>query len=357
MTTTLTPERTRRTRAARGPVVLVGLLVLLIAACIISAGVGQFSIPPLEVLGSFLHHFHIPVGSMPTQPEGDATLWQVRFPRIMLALLVGAALGCGGAVLQGVFANPLAEPGVIGVSAGSASGASAVIVFGGAAISEYAISAGAFVAGLIATGVVYWLARAGGRTEVVTLVLTGIAVNAFAGGVIAYLTFRASPTARDEIVFWQLGSLSRATWQSVGIVAPMVVVGLIAAMLMAHKLDLLSLGEVAARHLGVDVERLRQIAIVVVALLTAAAVAFCGIILFVGLVIPHLMRMLVGPAHRILVPASIIGGALLLVVADLCARTLVAHADLPIGILTSLVGGPFFLYLLRRERTRAGGWA
>ncbi|CAM3098969.1 FecCD family ABC transporter permease [Skermania piniformis] len=342
---------------ARAGVVLPTLAVGLLATCVLAAGIGQFAIPPLQVLGSFLHHFAIPIGPMPEQPMGDATLWQVRFPRVALALLVGAALACAGAVLQGVFANPLAEPGVIGVSAGAAAGAAAVIVVGGVAVSELAVSAGAFVAGLLATGVVYALSRSGGRTEVVTLVLTGIAINAVAGGLIAYLTFVASPIARDEIVFWQLGSLNRATWSAVSIVAPMVLVGIGATMLLVRRLDLLALGEAPARHLGVDVERLRLVAIVLVALLTAAAVAFAGIILFVGLVIPHLMRLLVGPGHRVLVLASILAGALLLVVADLGARTLVTNADLPIGILTSLAGGPFFLYLLRRERLQSGGWA
>ena len=179
------------------------------------------------------------------------TLWEVRFPRVVLAICVGAALGCSGALLQGVFSNPLAEPGVIGVSAGAAVGASAVIVVGGTFVAGWAVAAAAFVAGLATTAAVYLLARHEGRTEVVTLVLTGVAINAFAGGLIAFFTFVASPSARDQIVFWQLGSLNGASWNAVLIVAPMTVVGIAATMMIAPRLDLLALGEHAARHLGV----------------------------------------------------------------------------------------------------------
>ena len=191
----------------------------------------------------------------------------------------------------------------------------------------------------------------------VTLVLTGVAINAFAGGLIAFFTFVANPAARDQIVFWQLGSLNGATWGAVAIVAPMAAVGIAVSMAMASKLDLLALGESAAAHLGVNVERLRQLAVVVVALLVSASVAFTGIILFVGLVVPHLMRMIVGPAHRMLIPASALCGAIVLLAADLGARTLVPNADLPLGMLTSLIGGPFFFWMLRRTRHQQGGWA
>ena len=158
-------------------------------------------------------------------------------------------------------------------------------------------------------------------------------------------------------MFWQLGSLNGATWQAVSVVTPMAVVGVTVSMLLARRLDLLSLGESAAAHLGVNVERLRQVAIVVVALLVSASVAFTGIILFVGLVVPHLMRMVVGPGHRLLIPASVLCGAIVLLAADLGARTLVPNADLPLGMLTSLIGGPFFFWMLRRTRRQQGGWA
>ncbi|WP_425302784.1 FecCD family ABC transporter permease [Nocardia wallacei] len=322
-----------------------------------SAAVGQVPTTPLEVAGSVLHKIGLEWGPLPAHPAGEVTLWQVRFPRVVMAALVGAALATAGALLQGVFANPLAEPGVIGVSAGAAVGAGIVIVAGGAFAAAWSVAGGAFVAGLGTTLLVYLLSRSGGRTETVTLVLTGVAVNAFAGGLMAFLLFTASPQARDQIVFWQLGSLNGATWQSVAVVAPLTALGLAAAVAMAPRLDLLALGESAARHLGVDVERLRRNVIVAVAILATAGVAFTGIILFVGLIVPHLVRMLVGPAHRVLIPLSALIGAIILLAADVGARTLVTNADLPLGILTSLIGGPFFFWLLRRTRARAGGWA
>ncbi|MFC9789251.1 FecCD family ABC transporter permease [Rhodococcus sp. NPDC127528] len=357
MTAATTNKPAKPRARVNGTAVLIVLGLGLVALALVSACVGQVPTSPAEVLGSVAHRIGLDLGPMPAHPAGEVTLWQVRFPRVALAIVVGAGLGCAGALLQGVFANPLAEPGVIGVSAGAAVGASAVIVTGGAFVAGPAIAAAAFVTGLITTTLVYLLARSEGRTEVVTLVLTGVAVNAFAGGLIAFFTFVADPAARDQIVFWQLGSLNGATWNAVAVVAPMAAVGIAATMVLAPKLDLLALGESAAAHLGVNVERLRQIAVVLVALLVASSVAFTGIILFVGLVVPHLMRMIVGPGHRLLIPASVLCGAIVLLAADLGARTLVPNADLPLGMLTSLVGGPFFFWMLRRTRRTQGGWA
>lgn len=354
---TATPGSKKEAGARRSTVVFVGLIVTLVALALVSACLGQVPTSPAEVIGSLLHRIGLDLGPMPAHPAGDVTLWQVRFPRVVLAMLVGAALGCAGALLQGVFANPLAEPGVIGVSSGAAVGASLVIVLGGAFTGGWALAGAAFVAGLITTAVVYALSRSNGRTEVVTVILTGVAVNAVAGGLIALFTFVADPAARDQIVFWQLGSLGGATWEIVSIVAPLALAGIAAAIVLAPKLDLLSLGESVARHLGVDVERVRQAAIVIVAVLVSAAVAFTGIILFVGLVVPHLMRMVLGPAHRRLICASALCGAATLLAADLGARTLVPNADLPLGMLTALVGGPVFFWMLRRTRASQGGWA
>nr|WP_207950278.1 iron ABC transporter permease [Nocardioides ochotonae] len=334
-----------------------GLGVALLAAIIVAAGQGQLDVPASEVLGSVLHHLGIDAGPLPSHPQGENTLWQVRFPRVAMAALAGAALAAAGALMQGVFGNPLAEPGVVGVSSGAAFAAAAVIVFGWTFAGTWTIALCAFVGGLVTTLLVYVMSRSGGRTEVVTLVLTGIAINAVTSAGLAFLLFLGDQQAREEIVFWQLGSLNGSRWEYVGVVAPLALAGIVAALLLAPRLDLLALGDRAARHVGVDVERLRIVAIVVVALLTGAAVAFCGIIAFVGLVVPHLIRMIAGPGHRMLVPASALGGAVLLVLADLWARTAIAYADLPIGMLTSLIGGPFFFWLLRRARRTAGGWA
>ncbi|HTO01189.1 MAG TPA: iron ABC transporter permease, partial [Microthrixaceae bacterium] len=279
------------------------------------------------------------------------------FPRVALSIVVGASLGCAGAAMQGTFANPLAEPGIVGVSAGASLGAIAAIVFGVAALGAWSIPAAAFVGGLITVTAVYLSARANGRTEVVTLVLTGVAVNALAGALIGLATFMSNDAELRSITFWSLGSMAQASWVKVAIVTPLAVVGLVAACLLSSRLDLLALGERQARHIGVDVERLRGIMLAIVAVLTAAAVAVSGMVLFVGLVIPHLMRMVGGPRHRILVPASALAGALVVVLADLLARTAVAPQELPLGVLTSLVGGPFFFWQLRRTRSAQGGWA
>ncbi len=352
------PESSVAPRRSRRPALLItGLTIALVVMSVISAGSGQLDISPGEVLGSFFHKIGLDIGTMPQHPQGDNTLWQVRFPRIALAILVGASLACAGALMQGIFGNPLAEPGVIGVSSGASMCAAIGIVFGLNFAGAWSTPILAFIGGLVTTMLIYLLSRSGGRTEVVTLVLTGIAINAMAQAGLAFLMFMGDTSAREEIVFWTLGSLNGTRWQEVAVVAPFVAVGLFAVALVARQLDLLALGDRAARHVGVDVERLRLFCIVLVALLTAAAVSFAGTIAFVGLVVPHLVRLVTGPGHRVLLPASALGGALLLVSADLWARTAVAYADLPIGMLTSLVGGPIFFWLIRRTRKQAGGWA
>jgi iron complex transport system permease protein len=331
------------------------LLALLVAGVLVSAVTGQLDISAGEVWGSILDRLGFSTALAPEEDVVDATLWVVRFPRIAMAIAVGASLAVGGALMQAVFGNPLAEPGVVGVSSGAALGASIAIVFG-IQFAGGGVAALAFVGGLLATLLVYAVARAGGRTEVVTLLLTGIAINAFAQAGLAFVLFLADTASREQIVFWQLGSLAGSLWSEVVVVAPLLLVGMVAAVVLSRQLDVLALGERNARHLGVDVEALRIVVIVLVALLTAAAVAFAGIIAFVGLVVPHIIRMVLGPAHRGLLWASAVGGATLLLWADLLTRTLVDGSDLPIGMLTALVGGPFFFGLLYQQRRKSGGW-
>jgi len=345
------------TRTARGVALSIVLAVALVAAVMLSATVGQLAITPAEIVGSLLRAAGVDNDWAPTDRIIESTLWVVRFPRIVMGLAVGAALAVAGAVMQAIFGNPLAEPGVVGVSSGAALGAAAAIVFGVTALGSWSIALLAFVGGLLATLLVYFVSRANGRTEVVTLLLTGIAINAFAGAGLAFLLFAGDTASREQITFWQLGSLNGSLWREVGIVAPIMLVGLVVAVLLGRQYDLLALGERNARHLGGNVESLRIGSIVLVALLTGVAVAFCGIIAFVGLVVPHVIRMAIGPGHRPLIVASAVGGGALISLADLVARTAVPGADLPIGMLTSLIGGPFFFYLLFRQRRRSGGWA
>ncbi|MDH6216579.1 FecCD family ABC transporter permease [Streptomyces pseudovenezuelae] len=336
-------------------ILTVGLAVALLVLVPVAAGLGAYPIPVGDALSSVQHRIGLGGAALDRVPE--SVLWNVRFPRIVLALLVGASLGCAGALMQGGFGNPLAEPGVIGISSGAAVGAVAVIAFGLNFLGTWTVSVFAFVAGLGAVLLVYAASRSGGRTEVVTLILTGIALNAFAGALIGLFLFFADTAAVNQITFWQLGSLSQATWPKVLAVLPCAVVGVALAPLYSRRLDLLALGERPARHLGVDVERLRLTLVLLIALLTAAAVSVSGIIGFVGLVVPHLLRMAAGPGHRFLVPGSALLGALVLLAADLTARTIAAPAELPLGVLTALLGSPFFFWLLLRTRRRQGGWA
>jgi len=348
----LVPRRTRRTG-----ILIASLAVASVITALVSIGSGQLSVSPLEVLSILLRATGIETGIQTEHANGEAAIWTIRLPRVVLSLVIGAALAVAGLLMQAIFGNPLAEPGVVGVSSGAALGACSAIVFGLNFFGEWTTAILAFSAGLVTTLIVYVTSRARGKTEVVTLILTGIAVNAFCGAGLAFLTFIGDTAAREQIVFWQLGSLNGSRWVQVAVVVPCVLIGIAASFALVRRLDLLALGEKSARHLGVNVEALRIVAIVLVALLVGAAVSFAGIIAFVGLVVPHLMRMIIGPAHLPLLITSTLGGALLLMLADLFARTAVQYADLPIGMLTSLVGGPFFFWLLRRTRKRSGGWA
>ncbi|MFK3978930.1 FecCD family ABC transporter permease [Micromonospora sp. NPDC050397] len=351
------PTEPTRRRRGRGPLLLTGLAAGLLLVCLVAAGTGQVHVSPAEVLGSVLHRLGLPIGPLPSAAQGENALWVVRFPRVLLAVIVGASLGCAGALMQGVFGNPLAEPGIIGVSSGAAVGAAVTIVTGVSALGGWTVATAAFLTGLLTTFAVYLMSRSDGRTEVVTLVLTGVAVNAVAGAVLGLVMFFGDADAVRAIAFWQLGSLAQASWGSVLVTLPCAVLGIGTALTAAGRLDLLALGERPAYHLGVPVERLRLLMIGVTALLAASAVAFTGVISFVGLVVPHLIRLVAGPGHRTLLPASALGGAIIVVAADLAARTLIDYQELPLGVLTAVVGGPCFFWLLRRARSRAGGWA
>lgn len=324
---------------------------------VFSSMVGQFEIPASDVIRAVARKFS---GGAPEGGDllSDSVLWNVRFPRIVLGLVVGMALGASGAMMQAVFGNPLAEPGVVGISAGAAVGACVAIVLGTTIAGIFTVPLFAFVAALGVTAVVYWLSRTDGRAGVIAMILTGIAVTAVANAVIAMLVFMADSSGRDQIVFWQMGSLNGATWTAVASSLPAAAIGLVGALSIAGSLDLLALGERAAQHSGIHVERLRGIAIACTAILTGTAVAHAGIIAFVGLIVPHVLRLALGPSNRILIPASAVGGALLIAASDVAARTVVPFADLPIGIFTALVGGPTFFVLLRRSlRQGEAAWS
>lgn len=281
----------------------------------------------------------------------------IRMPRVAMGCLIGAALAVSGAVMQGLFRNPLADPGLIGVSAGAGLGAVSMIVLGGTVLAPfaalagvYALPAAAFVGGLAVTILLYMISTRQGQTSVATMLLAGIALGALANAVLGLLVFVADDRQLRDITFWNLGSLAGATWLKVGAIGPIVATTLAIAPFMARGLNGLALGEANARHLGIPVQQLKYVAIFIVAAAVGAAVAVSGGIGFVGIVVPHLLRLAVGPDNRYLLPASALGGACLLLLADAVARTVVAPAELPIGIVTAAAGAPVFLWILLRRR-------
>lgn len=290
----------------------------------------------------------------PVSEAEISVVWQLRLPRLLLGMLLGAALATAGAVLQGLFRNPLADPGLVGVSAGAALGAVLAVVLGAWLalpwLQPWLLPLAALGGGFAAVWLVYRIARVDGRTHLATLLLAGIALNAISGAGVGFLIYLATDEQLRRFTFWTLGSLHNATWLKVGISAFAVLPVLLWLPRHARELNAMLLGETEAWHLGVNVQHLKRVLVLSCALLVGASVAAAGMIGFVGLVVPHVMRLLFGPDHRIVLPASALGGAFLMVLADWAARTLNAPSEIPVGILTALIGAPFFLFLLLRQR-------
>ncbi|MEU2200199.1 iron ABC transporter permease [Isoptericola sp. NPDC019482] len=338
----------------RAPLVagLAGGGVLLLVAVVLSIGIGPIGLAPRDVLAVVAHElFGAGDGG---ERLATTVVMDLRMPRVLFGALAGAALAASGAALQSLFNNPLADPGVIGVSGGASAGAVLAIVALPAAGSTWVVPAAAFAGGLLATALIYALARPDRGTGTSRLLLVGIAVGAACASVTGFCTFMADDDQLRDIVFWQMGSLASVDWTELAIGAVVVVTGVGVLVGMHRRLDMLTLGERQARHLGLDVTRARAVLVVVTALLTAVTVAFAGIIGFVGLVVPHIVRMAFGPAHRALIPMSALVGGLLIVLADTAARTVAPPSEVPIGLFTSALGAPFFLWLVLRERPGVG---
>ncbi|WP_334127568.1 FecCD family ABC transporter permease [Sneathiella sp.] len=326
-------------RRVNAPALLL-LGVLLVAAAVLAASIGAVSIP----LGGIL--------SFDLSDQHQAILSTIRFPRVLLAIIVGVSLAVSGAAMQGLFRNPLADPGLIGISSSAALAVAVVIVLAGPVsgfLGLYSLSFAAFAGALIACFLIFRLARLTGGFSVTYMLLTGIAINALAGAGVGVLTFLSDDQQLRSLTFWTMGSLGGALWPSVLVVASIVIPASIILIRNARELNVLLLGENEARYLGVDAERLKRTIVICTALSVGAAISVSGIIGFVGLVVPHLIRLTLGPDHRLLIPASALLGALLLLLADTLARTVVAPAEMPVGVLTSLIGGPFFLWLLIKQ--------
>jgi iron complex transport system permease protein len=286
----------------------------------------------------------------------------IRLPRTVLTLLVGASLATAGAVLQGVFRNPLADPGLVGVSTGAAFAAVLWIVFGGmtaawlpSPLAAFALPLSAFLGSLISTILLYRLATREGRTSVAMLLFAGIALSALAGAGTGLVIFVASDQQLREFTFWTLGSAGGANWQKIAVALPFFTALLAGSLWLARGLDALALGEAEAFHIGIDTQSLKRVAILLVAAGVGAAVAIAGVIGFIGLIIPHLLRLSAGPVHRpLMIGCALLGGALL-TASDIVARTIAAPAEVPIGVVTAILGAPYFLYLVHRNRAAFGG--
>ena len=347
-------ERLAGDRSALGRLAIVLLAILLLATMALSMTTGASGASALNLIGSW---FGAPVKDPAALLRDQTVIYNIRLPRMILGVLVGAALATSGLLMQGLFRNPLADPGLVGVSAGAGLGAVGIIVLGATALAPlttllgiYSLQIASFIGGLITTFILYRVATKAGQTAIATMLLAGIAIGALAGAVTGVLVYLATDNQLRDLTFWGLGSLSGSNWTKIMASGPIILAALVASSFLARGLNALTLGEATAGHLGLPVQRFKLAAIVAVAAATGASVAVSGGIGFVGIVVPHLLRLVIGPDHRYLLPASALLGASFLLLADAVSRLVVAPAELPIGIVTAAVGGPFFLWILLARR-------
>jgi iron complex transport system permease protein len=331
------------------------LALVLVIAVVASAGTGAVPLSFGEI-GLLLRH-HFGDHSITVNPIHEGLFFQIRLPRTCLCVLVGASLSVSGALMQSLFRNPIVEPGLAGTSAGSAFGAALLIVLGGNAffghlsfLGNLLMPACAFAGGLVATLLVYYFSASLNRVNISIMILAGIAVNAMANGGTGFLAYIARDPQARSITFWSLGSVSGANWEAVRIVGVSTIVGFVLALRLAKPLNALQLGETEAGYLGINTERLKISVILVNTLLVSVATALVGIIAFVGLIVPHLLRLLKGSDNRYLLIGSALLGATVLLLTDMICRVVIAPAEMPIGIVTAFIGAPVFLWLLSRYR-------
>lgn len=327
------------------------LLIALGAAMIGAAGI------PLQRL---LAALGIASGDPALIERDKLILWSIRLPRIAAALAVGMLLAMSGAMMQGLFRNPLADPGLLGVSGGAALAAAITIVVGDRIALPFALPIplglplAAFAGALVTTAILYRMATREGHTSIAVLLLSGLAIGALTSAAIGFLIFTADDRQLRDITFWMLGSLAGATWAKVLALVPFLILVALVSQFIARGLDLFVLGEAEAFHSGIEVQKMKRLGIVIVAAAAGAAVSISGVVGFVGIIVPHLLRLMIGPGHRWLLPCSALLGGMLLLAADTISRTIVAPAEMPIGIITAIIGAPFFLMLLLRQRGQLG---
>jgi iron complex transport system permease protein len=312
-----------------------GVLLLLLSA-FISMTIGASSASPFNMF---------------KDTAAEQIILNVRMPRVLLAILVGASLSVAGAAFQGVLRNPLADPFTLGVSSGSSLGAAVLIYFGlqFAFLGQWTIPVAAFITGIVTLWIVMRLAQEDGKLKMESLILSGVVMQAFLGSIVSFLV-AMSKQVINEILFWLMGSLAMRGWEFSLVLAPFLIIGSLVIMLYARSLNVFTLGERQAAHLGVNVERTKLVVLSAATLLTAGAVSVAGVIGFVGLIVPHLIRLIVGPDYRLLLPLSALGGATYLLWADTLARTALAPTEIPLGVVTAFLGAPFFAYLLQRHK-------
>jgi len=338
----------------RTAVVLACLTGILVACLLLAAAFGAVSIPPLDIAKMTLNKIGLTHFSATWPATNETILFQIRLPRIIAAALVGAALSSAGVLFQGLLRNPMADPYIIGTSAGAAFGAvlAMMLPLSIAFFGFGLIPVAAFLGSLAAVLLVYNLARVGGKTPIVSMLLAGFAVSSMLAALMSFLiTMNDALQLKLHSVFsFLMGGIWVSDWKQIAIIAPVIVGGIVIARFFAFRLNAFALGEEGAAYLGIEVERVKLIILALGSLLTAAAVSLSGLVGFVGLVVPHAVRLVLGPEHSLLLPAAALSGGAFLVLAELLARTLLAPSEIPVGIFTALVGAPFFIYLLRRTR-------
>ena len=337
-------------RAPRAKRLFVVLIIGVVVMSVAALGTGASGVAVVDLLLDLLHGRDV-------APRDSVVFFDIRLPRLAMGLMIGAALAVSGALMQGLFRNPLADPGLVGVGAGAGLGAVLAIVLGGllpagiaSLIGLHLVPFAAFFGGWAATMLLYAVSSRQGRTSVATMLLAGIALGALAGAATGILIYLADDRQLRDLTFWGMGSLGGASWQKIAVAGPLILPVLVLSPLLARGLNMLALGEAAALHAGVQVQRTKALTILCVAAATGAAVAIAGGIGFIGIVVPHLLRLVVGPDHRFLLPNAALLGAILLVGADIIARLVVVPAELPIGIVTAILGAPVFLFILLRSR-------
>ena len=338
-------------RKATLPVLL--FVALLVISLVLTTGIGSVYIPPGQIIRILL--YHLPFMQHWIVPDwsgaSEQIMLRIRMPRVVLAMLVGAALGVAGAAFQGVLRNPLADPFTLGVSSGASVGA-AVLIFTGYEYSlfgSWTLPLVAFVTGMITLYGVLMLAREQGRIPTNSLILSGVVMQSFLGAIVSFLASMSEGSV-NEIIFWTMGSLSLRGWPYVVVMLPYVLIGILFLWTQSRAMNLLALGEKEAAHLGLPVDRTKTLVLIVATLITAAAVSVSGVIAFVGLVVPHMIRLLTGSDYRLLIPLSALGGGIFLMWADTVARTVLSPTEIPLGVVTAFVGAPFFAYLLHRYK-------